>query len=200
MKVGLLGFCFQDENKGCEALTYTMISMLIKKTCDLEIYNLSENILGDLPAKFPTVKFVGHRLRLKKPIETLRFLKRLDVVFDITYGDGFSDIYNQKFVFMTTLQKLFVTKSKTPLVLMPQTYGPFNSKLLEEFASYVIKRSQLVYSRDHLSTDYVKDISGVRTIEATDLAFALPYEKVVFKSKKNKSRHQCVWLIMEWRI
>ena len=65
MRIGLLGFCFQDENKGCEALTYSFINMLRENLDDLEIYNLSENRLGEIPINFPSIKFFHHRLRLK---------------------------------------------------------------------------------------------------------------------------------------
>ena len=186
MRIGLLGFCFQDENKGCEALTYSFINMLRENLDDLEICNLSENRLGEIPINFPSIKFFHHRLRIKKPIDTINFLNELDWVYDITYGDGFSDIYNSRFVLMTTLQKLFVVKSKTPLVLLPQTYGPFKNRLLERFASYVIKKSQVVYVRDRLSKEYVKKISGVKAVETTDLAFALPYERIDFETTKIK--------------
>lgn len=39
MKIGLLGFVVEDANKGCEALTYSFLSMLDKMTNDdLEVH------------------------------------------------------------------------------------------------------------------------------------------------------------------
>ncbi len=179
MKIGLLGFCFQDENKGCEALTYSFLGILENiYPCGLEVVNLSSNNLGIVPKYFPSIKFSSERLRIKDiKLNNIKLLKKLDYVFDITYGDGFSDIYNTKFVFLTTLQKMFVIISDCPLILLPQTYGPFKNKWLECFAAFVIKRSKRVYSRDYLSTEYVKKLTSRTAIEATDLAFALPYTK-----------------------
>lgn len=58
MIIGLFGFSFEDRNKGCEALTYSFISLLqdIVDT-DLTIINLSGIGIDKVRRKFPNIKF-----------------------------------------------------------------------------------------------------------------------------------------------
>ena len=54
MKIGILGFDFESPNKGCEALTYSFINMLIE--CfgnDLKIINYSYGGLGAFQKQYP---------------------------------------------------------------------------------------------------------------------------------------------------
>ena len=62
-------------------------------------------------------------------------------VFDITYGDGFSDIYGKVWNANTDLAKQIAIMSKAPLVLMPQTYGPFYTNVLKKWAIHLVKKS-----------------------------------------------------------
>lgn len=180
MKIGLLHFPFADSNLGCVALTCAMITIL-KEVCgtDVEIMRLASAITDEVITKdFPDIKFSSGKIAVKDlKGQTVRNFKKCDCVMDVTFGDNFADIYNKKFVLKTTIFKELVLLSGTPLLLMPQTYGPFSDRMLQRFAGYVIEKSERVYSRDQLSTDYVKKISGVNAVTVTDLAFALPYEK-----------------------
>ena len=60
MIIGLFGFDFISSNKGCEALTYTFLSMM-ERICDekkLYVYNFTYNItLGRIPEQFPEIEF-----------------------------------------------------------------------------------------------------------------------------------------------
>ena len=65
---------------------------------------------------------------MKNPIFLIKMKQVFDdckCVFDITYGDGFSDIYGKVWNANTDLAKQIAIMSKAPLVLMPQTYGRF---------------------------------------------------------------------------
>ena len=179
MKIGLLGFTFANANKGCEALTYSFLYTIQKLLQKVEIcyYSYSEDF-GAVKRYFPSMAFSNYKLSRKKILTDLKAsFDSCDLVFDISYGDGFSDIYNPKGVFWNTLIKQIANKSKAKLVLLPQTYGPFNSRLLEIQAADAIKHAELVLSRDALSTEYVKKITGIIPETVTDLAFSLPYSK-----------------------
>ena len=56
MIIGLFGFDFISSNKGCEALTYTFLSMM-ERICGekkLYVYNFTYNkTLGMIPEQFP---------------------------------------------------------------------------------------------------------------------------------------------------
>jgi len=188
MRVGLLSFPFSDGNLGCVALTCSIINVL-RDLCgdDLQIIRLEQD---DIPERitdfFKDVEFEFKKIKLKDfKRETIKAFKSCDIIIDVTFGDNFSDIYSEKFVLKTTLFKELVTISKTPLILAPQTYGPFSNSFLRMFAAHVIKKSKMVYSRDAVSTDFVKKISGINAMTVTDLAFALPKREVaVPKSDK----------------
>lgn len=178
MKIGLLGFTFANANKGCEALTYSFlytIQRLFSDSVEVCYYSYSDDF-GAVRKYFPSMTFTNYKLTRKKILTDLKTsFDSCDLVFDISYGDGFADIYNPKGVFWNTLIKQIANRSKTKLVLLPQTYGPFNSKLLEMQAASAIKCADLVLSRDTLSTEYVSRIAGVVPQTVTDLAFSLPY-------------------------
>lgn len=70
MKIGILGFDFESPNKGCEALTYSFINMLIE--CfgnDLKIINYSYVGLGAFPKLYPEIEFEIRRPKIKNPLD-----------------------------------------------------------------------------------------------------------------------------------
>ena len=189
MVIGLFGFSFEDRNKGCEALTYSFISILNELIPDnLTVINLSG--IGDskeLEKIFPKIHFEITGFQKKKiSINSFKELLKCDVVFDCTFGDNFSDIYSRSFVNKTTLLKEMTLCFRKPFVLAPQTIGPFNDKRLIKRVIRILKKSDIVYSRDVLSAKYVKTISGVDPVITTDLAFLLPYDKKIFRGEKRK--------------
>ena len=154
MKIALLGFGFYSSNKGCEALSYAFINMLNEFSIDdLEVHVYSYSTLGDFPNKYNNIKFVEHKLKLKNPkyLFSLKHeFKSMDCIFDITYGDGFSDIYGKK------------------------------------WALHIIKKSDLVFARDSLSAKEINAKLDEKVITATDLAFALPYDKNKYSFEDDK--------------
>lgn len=182
MRVGLLSFPFADGNLGCVALTCSIINILRDLYGnDLEIVRLEQDKTQEhITDFFKDISFEFKKIKIKDfKRETIKAFKTCDFIIDVTFGDNFSDIYSKKFVFKTTLFKELVIASRTPLILAPQTYGPFSNPFLKKFAAYVIRKSKRVYSRDAISTDFVKHISGVDAMTVTDLAFALPKRELI---------------------
>ena len=124
IKIGLLGFDFKAPNKGCEALSYAFIEMLSDISNEsMEIHVFSYGELGDIPRQYPKFSFVWHRLNMKNPgflIKMKQIFDDCECVFDITYGDGFSDIYGKVWNANTDLAKQIAIMSKASLVLMPR--------------------------------------------------------------------------------
>lgn len=178
MKIGLLGFVAQDANKGCEALTYSFLHLVRKYVSEpVGVHFFVPSVpLNQLQKDFPEFEFTIGKIKLKDPkLKFISLIRSCDLVYDVTCGDGFSDIYFPKNVFFTTLFKIVVEMCGVPLYLLPQTYGPFKSRKLEQMAKFAIRRSKKVYARDKKSVDYVKKMANVSAINTTDLAFALPY-------------------------
>ena len=184
MKFIVIGFEFESSNKGCEALSYALLSYLdsIKEFKPLKIVNINiHESMGDIPTIYSDIVFDNIRMRIKHP----EFWKRLkaelrdtDAVIDITHGDSFSDIYGEKWFATTTLVKSFFTHGRIPFILMPQTYGPYKNKWAEKWAKRVINRADRVYTRDSISNEYLKTL-GISTnvLNTVDMAFLLPYKK-----------------------
>ena len=70
--------------------------------------------------------------------------------------------------------KAIVHVSGTPLVMAPQTIGPFTKGWSKRTARASMHRSAIVASRDRLSTDAARDMGVKDVIEASDVALRLP--------------------------
>lgn len=136
--------------------------------------------MGCVPDHFKNINFEPYYIKLKS-LKSIRELKKsfdsCDVVFDITYGDNFSDIYSSYFVLKTSIVKLVAISSNTKFVLLPQTYGPFRNKLFLPIVRRILNKSAVVFSRDELSSEFIVKNSKVKPVTVTDLALSLPYEK-----------------------
>ena len=113
-----------------------------------------------------------------------KILHKVDFAVDITAGDSFSDIYGDSRFLATTKVKDMVEQAGIPLILAPQTYGPFEKSENERYASTIIKNAYKVISRDTFSAEYVKKLTGKDIPVTTDLAFQLPYKKNIVVSSK----------------
>ena len=111
-----------------------------------------------------------------------KMLYETDLVADITGGDSFSDIYGFGRFFLGFLCKWLVVFLGKKLVLLPQTYGPFRRRLTKIMAKYILRRANLVYSRDKAGIEYVtnmlsKDAQDGKVRFAPDVAFVLDSRK-----------------------
>lgn len=185
-----MGFDFMSPNKGCEALTYSFVNMLLECIDDkIEIINFSYGNLGRFPEKYKSVKFTVRRPQIKNPVDWLRLkreMSELDMIFDVTFGDGFSDIYGKMWNVTTDMLKELAIKSGTPLILLPQTYGPYKDTKLKKWAEHIVKKCSFAYSRDTASAVEMNKICGNKVEVLTDMAFALPYNKSEYLVDHNK--------------
>jgi polysaccharide pyruvyl transferase WcaK-like protein len=111
-----------------------------------------------------------------------KILYEADLVADITGGDSFSDIYGFRRFFLGFLRKWLIIFLGKKLVLLPQTYGPFEGNITRAMARYILKRANTIYSRDRDSLRYVKNLLGANTKNgkvqfASDVAFVLDSRK-----------------------
>lgn len=184
MRIVLLGLDLANPNLGCQALAYSFVEVVEKAakenniSCDyfaLVFYHLDSIKIGNSQIK------IDCKMMKYKSFEFWRSIKKefknSDLIVDFTGGDSFSDIYGNKRFRFATLIKYLAIKSKTPLLLGPQTYGPFKSKLNRKFATYIIKKAKWVFARDFTSANLIKELSDRDADVALDVAFGLPYEK-----------------------
>ena len=111
----------------------------------------------------------------------LREILSAKVHLSMTGGDSFSDIYGLRRFFYVVLPQLLVLALDRPLVLLPQTYGPFNSWIARTVARFVFRRATLIYSRDSKGIATVQHILGTKDAKvrrSPDLGFTMEPEPV----------------------
>jgi polysaccharide pyruvyl transferase WcaK-like protein len=109
--------------------------------------------------------------------KTLRQLKTCDAVLDISAGDSFADIYgNDVFDYQSRIKYLCL-EAGVPLVLMPQTYGPFQSSQTARTAGDILTRAAMVCTREADGEAEVRQLCGAAgtppLLGVPDLAFGL---------------------------
>lgn len=130
-------------------------------------------------------------------------LKRADFVGNISGGDSFSDIYGvARFISGATVS-LIVILLGSRLHLLPQTYGPYKSKISQYLARVIMERSGAILARDGESLAIVRGILGQSTTGqiikfCPDVAFALeaaaPDTKAIRPPLEGKDRRNLVGL------
>ncbi|MHC4159343.1 MAG: polysaccharide pyruvyl transferase family protein [Planctomycetota bacterium] len=88
----------------------------------------------------------------------VKTLLEAELVFDITAGDSFSDTYGLRRFLLIFLCKFLIVQFRKKLLLLPQTYGPYNKQVTKALARYILNYATVVYSRDRSGVDYVKNL------------------------------------------
>src|SRR5262245_12432681 len=181
--IGLLWHTLDSANYGIGALTLAHFAIFeeIEKELDCQISFEMAGWFDSAP------KYVVHPRMTFHPFSQ-RFIlaprgglaemaRRCDVVFDISAGDSFTDSYGFKRIWFQLISKAIVLTSGTPLVLAPQTVGPFSRAWARQAARVVMRRCKTVVTRDNLSTTFVRALDpAIRVAEVTDVAFRLTYK------------------------
>ena len=109
---------------------------------------------------------------------SLRAILETDLVMDITGGDSFTDSYRMpRFRQTCWLKWLFILCNKK-LILLPQTYGPFQRQSSQWIARHLIAHAYQVFSRDQSGVEYIRQLLGQQAPKlpisfVPDVAFVL---------------------------
>lgn len=105
----------------------------------------------------------------------IRVVAESDVVGDIRGGDSFSDIYGIKRFLLAALPVLSVLLIRKRIVHLPQTYGPYKSRISRMLAKFLLRRSSLIIARDSDSQAIAQQLVGPaqRVLLSPDVAFML---------------------------
>jgi colanic acid/amylovoran biosynthesis protein len=108
----------------------------------------------------------------------IKAVAEADIVADIRGGDSFSDIYGHRRMIEGSALSLPVLLMGKKLVLLPQTYGPFDHAISRWIARTILRRAEAVYSRDLESIGVIDRLMGGRRMRAQvafcpDVAFIL---------------------------
>ncbi|MBZ5581459.1 MAG: polysaccharide pyruvyl transferase family protein [Acidobacteriia bacterium] len=90
----------------------------------------------------------------------LRAINEASAVASVAGGDSFSDIYGLAAFFYVTLPQLLCLILGKGLLLLPPTYGPFRNPLARRTAGWVLRRAELICSRDYRGVQYAAELAG----------------------------------------
>lgn len=124
------------------------------------------------------VPMQSFRARIISSFRRLQALHESEWVGDIRGGDSFSDLYGAKVFLIGSLPALIALWLGKPLVLLPQTIGPFKSSCARRVASILLSRAKRIYVRDHESLAVIDRLMAGRSLNARpefcpDVAFKL---------------------------
>ena len=102
------------------------------------------------------------------------WLAGFDLVYDTRAGDSFTDSYGMRRLRTMTALAEFASQAGTPVVLGPQTLGPFDTRAGRLAARLSLRRAALVMARDSASARFAAGLGRPVDLLTTDVVFALP--------------------------
>jgi len=182
VNVGLLWHSVNSDNLGVGALTASQIAIVDRVAHQLGV-KVRYKVLGwrdpALPyIQRPDVSVVAMGGRdIVRPGGLYSEARGCNLVLDISAGDSFADIYGTRRFLFNAMAKMVVLAARRPLILSPQTIGPYQRWWTRLMAGILMRAAHKVVTRDALSTEYLRPFKfGDKLAEATDVAFRLPYD------------------------
>lgn len=181
IKVGLLWHSASAGNLGVGALTLANLAIARQVAEDLGldpefvIFGMREGEARYL--EDPSVAhFTIDTRSLLSPTGFWSAVARQDCVLDIGAGDSFADIYGPRRFAFLWLTKMMTVARRVPLLLSPQTIGPFTKAAYKPFAKIALSAADAVVARDQLSLDVLRKLApDTEGLLSVDVAFALPF-------------------------
>lgn len=108
----------------------------------------------------------------------VRMLAACAAALDISGGDSFTDLYGASRFDAGVRRKLLANRVGIPLILLPQTYGPFRAERSRRIARRIVRAAAACWARDARSFEVLKDLLGDafdpdRHKQGVDVAFGL---------------------------
>jgi colanic acid/amylovoran biosynthesis protein len=106
-------------------------------------------------------------------------LRHADAVLVIAGGDSFADLYGDRRWQAVTAPMRLALRLRRPLVLLPQTYGPFRSPSALRSSAELVHRADMSWARDRPGHEALVALAARRHDPArhrlgVDVAFAVP--------------------------
>jgi len=206
----------QNRNKGSQAMVLSIVQELKKRFDDCHILVLlSDNVSPPEYFNFESV-LVEPRLIFRLLLGKFKFilgkskffhnenkiaetLKKTDTIFDVS---GFA--LSSKFTFNNSLYYLsFIALAKkynTKIVLLPQSFGPFDYQgLLRRTFLHILKKKYLkfphkIFAREEKSYNAIEKYTNNNLVKCMDIVFisSLLDKSVVFKDRSIDSKKYSV--------
>jgi colanic acid/amylovoran biosynthesis protein len=161
----------ESTNLGVRVLALGSARLLEKSFADVEVSYQGFGD-GDAPVRIGAPRAQIRRL-VSRHDELVDWLREFDLVVDTRAGDSFADIYGQRRLLVMTLMAEIIAKAGVPLVLGPQTIGPFVTRRGRTMARRSLRAARRVMARDPVSADQASGVGRPVDIVTTDVVFAL---------------------------
>ncbi|MCP4903545.1 MAG: polysaccharide pyruvyl transferase family protein, partial [bacterium] len=203
MKISIFGASPDTDNMGVSALFASATAGLNRRIphLDLTIFDMrlgvrveQHQVDNDEPLSMRFIGIrTGHRYYRAENLANMKYVAKAgwlgrrfnpgvraimesNVVLDVSGGDSFTDMYPDERIELIAGPKEFVLDQGRPLLLLPQTYGPFDESL--DRASRIVRRSAACFARDERSFENLKSMLGAdfdpdRHRCGVDMAFGL---------------------------
>ncbi len=136
---------------------------------DVDFQDLGPNRDGFMVTVDAVKRDFGRR---NGPIKT--WLRHYDLVLDTGAGDSFTDIYGLNRLARMAYTQRTAQNLGIPVVMIPQTIGPFSDMRTRPIARSNLKRMTVVAARDKVSADYALQLGRPCDVLSTDVVFVLP--------------------------
>lgn len=184
IRVGLLWHSRVSGNLGVGALTLANIAIAreVAQSMGLDvefrIFGMRESGVQYLDEHEVADYQIDIR-RLLAPGGYWKALGEQDCMLDIGAGDSFAEIYGMKRFGFLWLTKRMANWRRKPLILSPQTIGPFSRQPYLMMARSALTAARTVVARDQLSLDACRKLAPrANALLSVDVAFALPFENM----------------------
>jgi colanic acid/amylovoran biosynthesis protein len=183
LRVGLLWHSLNSGNLGVGALTASNIAIIDGVAAELgrsiEYHVVGPREPGPIYIEGPNIH--RHLITTRNMIDPTRYWRvmgNVDCVIDIGAGDSFAGIYGAKrFIFIWLTKALALLRGK-PLMLAPQTIGPFPKQPWRWLAGRVMNWASIVIARDPMSFEAIGEVApNAKRAQAIDVAFRLPFTR-----------------------
>lgn len=195
LRLVLAGASLGTGNRGVEALARSVIGSIVDDAALLSVLDDGWGV-RPTPDLGPGVDLVGVRWsrRVHRPESWARIrlaqavrpssnaaaarIGAADALLDISGGDSFTDLYGPARLAAVSAPKHAAIRAETPLVLLPQTYGPFATARGRRSAERIIRSATIAMARDPWSHEQLVSLAGpdadrTRLRQGVDVAFAL---------------------------
>ncbi|MDO4901144.1 polysaccharide pyruvyl transferase family protein [Actinomyces sp.] len=179
MRILILWASLDQPNLGVRALAVgtRAIAARVFPQAEIQIQGTGR---GDAPMSL----FTSPRGLLKERVtgahDLFNWLASFDLVLDTRSGDSFADIYGLDRLRAMSRFPEILHRLGVPVVLSPQTIGPFNTRRGAHLARRALQHARLVASRDASSAACAAQLGRPVDVESTDVVFAIahpPLEK-----------------------
>lgn len=193
--IDISGFNIRQPNRGNAALSYGAIGFLkekglIEEGQELIWYQSYANFLRkrNRGVKREVLHINGLDLVYNKvPVFILEkyLIKKFGIILPFTYfgrtvrqiayeaadygGDGFSDIYGDRDFYGRMNQTFLLWRAKVPLIMLPQTVGPFEKKENYDLAVKIMRYAKEIYVRDGKFVEEFKKL-GLKYTQTKDIS------------------------------